>query len=143
MTLSAAQLVAGTLMVPLYALLSTAAYFLGSRAIITRPIWSRYPKWLDSFMLCAACSGFWYGVAASVGIGWYLDVPFLVLPGRFWLTPPIVGLCSLVFTPWLAAKHVTALESTTPGATPVATDQIVFPDSTSSFTSWLLPFKTT
>lgn len=102
-------------MVPLYALLSTAAYFLGSRATITRPIWSRYPKRLDAFMLCAACSGFWYGVAAALGIGWYLDVPFLVLPGRFWLTPCVVGLCSLVFTPWLASKHLAALESTTPG----------------------------
>lgn len=113
MTLSAAQLIAGTLMVPLYALLGAAAYYLGSRATITHWLWSRYPERLDRFMLCAACSGFWYGVGAAMGIGWYLDVPFLVLPGRFWLTPCVVGLCSLVFTPWLSAKHLAALETTT------------------------------
>jgi hypothetical protein len=106
----------------LYAPLGAALYFLGSRATLTRPIWSRYPKRLDSFMLCAACSGFWYGVGLAFGIGWYLDVPFLLLPGRFWLTPLIVGLCSLVFTPWLAAKHLAALEWTTPGATSATSD---------------------
>jgi hypothetical protein len=117
-TLSVAELVAGALMVPLYALLTSASYFLGSRALVTKWIWSRYPKRLDAFMLCAACSGFWYGVAVSFGIGWYLDVPFLVLPGRFWLTPWVVGLCSLVFTPWISAKHLSAMQTTTPAPMP-------------------------
>lgn len=39
----------------LYPMLTTALYYLGARAMITKFIWSRYPKWLDKFMLCSAC----------------------------------------------------------------------------------------
>jgi hypothetical protein len=118
MTLSVADLAAGVLMVPLYAMLCAALYYLAARAKITEFAWSRYPRWLDYYTLCAACSGVLYGVIVAFGIGWYLDVPFLVLPGRFWLTPVVVGLCSLVWTPWLAAKHLAALETTSPPPKP-------------------------
>lgn len=96
----------------LYALLTTALYYLGSRALITRHLWQVYPRWLDRFMLCAACTGFWYGVIVALGVGWYLDVPFLLLPGRFWLTPVVVGLCSIIWTPVIAAVHLWALDRT-------------------------------
>ena len=116
MTLTPAQLAAGALMILLYPPVTVAAYYLGSRAKVTEFLWKRYPAWLDKFMLCAACVGFWFGAAAALAIGWYLDVPFLVLPGRLWLTPVVVALSSLVWTPWLAAKHLAALETTSPPA---------------------------
>lgn len=93
----------------LYCLLTTAAYYLMSRALITRWLWSRYPTWLDHYTWCAACSGFLYGLAAAFAIGWWRDLPFLGLPGRLWLTPIVAGLCSIVWTPLLAKKHVEAL----------------------------------
>jgi hypothetical protein len=93
----------------LYCLLTTAAYYLMARALVTQWLWSRYPPALDRFFWCAACSGFWYGLAVAFAIGWWRDLPFLGLPGRFWLTPIAVGLGSIVWTPLLAKKHVEAL----------------------------------
>jgi Na+(H+)/acetate symporter ActP len=93
----------------LYVLLTTALYYLFARATITKPLWSRYPQWLDYYTMCAACSGFLYGVAVALAIGWTQDLPFLGLSGRFWVTPIVVGLGSLVWTPILADLHVRAL----------------------------------
>ena len=53
----------------LYALLSAALFYLGSRALITKAIWSRYPPGLAGFMDCAACIGFWWGFALSLWFG--------------------------------------------------------------------------
>ena len=53
----------------LYALLTTSAYYLGARAVLTRPLWSRYPGWLDALMGCAACAGAWYGAAGALALG--------------------------------------------------------------------------
>lgn len=93
----------------LYPLLTTAAYYLFARAMITRWLWSRYPAWLDYYTTCAACSGFLYGVVVAVAFGWSLNVPLLGLPGKFWLTPLVSGLGSMVWTPVLANLHVTSL----------------------------------
>jgi hypothetical protein len=93
----------------LYILLTTALYYLFARAMITKPLWSRYPRWLDYYTMCAACSGFLYGVAVALAIGWTQDLPFLGLSGRFWVTPIVVGLGSLVWTPILGDFHVRAL----------------------------------
>lgn len=38
-----------------------ALWYLGSRAVITRVLWSRYPARLTRFMDCAACTSFWWG----------------------------------------------------------------------------------
>jgi len=89
----------------IYALLTSSAFYLGSRAVITRPIWSRYPRWLASFMDCAACSGFWYGLGFSLlarSLG-----PFgpnsLVGPfGPSILGSVLTGLCATVWTPIMA-----------------------------------------
>lgn len=113
---SGAELLAGLYVAAAYAMLTPAMYYLGSRAAITRFAWSRYPAWLDYYTFCAACSGFLYGVICALGIGWYLDVPFLFLPGRYWLTPVIAGVLSIFWTPVMAARHLTALETTSPPA---------------------------
>ena len=84
----------------IYALLTSSAFYLGSRATITRPIWSRYPKWLASFMDCASCSGAWFGF----GVG--LLAPMTELPsspfGTSILGAVFTGLCSIVWTPIVA-----------------------------------------
>jgi hypothetical protein len=99
----------------LYGLITSALYYLGSRAKITEFIWSRYPKGMDKFMLCAACTGFWYGLGVALVLGWTLELPFLGLAGRFWATPIVVAITSIVFTPLFANAHVTALYQTSPG----------------------------
>ena len=80
-------------------LVPASLWCLGSRAIITQGLWSRYPQklWIlpfdfRHFMDCAACTGFWWGV-----------VVFLVLcAGNLspytWYTAPGWGLCSIVTT---------------------------------------------
>lgn len=99
----------------LYPLLCAAAYYLAARAKITRPLWSRYPRWLDEFTLCAACSGFWYGLACG-GLGWWLKLPLGGLPPREPATVVIVGLAAIVWTPVVAAAHLRALEGMSGGA---------------------------
>jgi hypothetical protein len=93
----------------LYALLTTAAYYLAYRAMITQFLWRRYPPWLDYYLGCAACSGFLYGGVCALAIGWTQDLPFLGLEGRSWLTPIVSGLGSMIWTPILADLHIRAL----------------------------------
>lgn len=89
--------------VVLYALLTAAAYYLGARAVITSWLWSRYPRWLAKIADCSACSGFWYGVAVSAAF----QRQAFSLPGDTWYLPVIIGLCSMVWTPIVAAAmHV-------------------------------------
>ena len=45
--------------------LPVAFFYLGSRATITRFVWSRYPRGLATLMDCPACSGFWYGAIVA------------------------------------------------------------------------------
>lgn len=86
-------------------LITTALYYLGSRALITSWLWSRYPQRLARFMDCAACTGFWYGLGVTLVLG--SSVPFDV---PTWGVPIIVGLCSMVWTPLVAALMQIALE---------------------------------
>lgn len=94
----------------IYPLLTAALYYLMARAEITAPLWRRYPSWLDKFMNCAACAGFWYGAGAAVLGGWVLALPFLALPARSPYTVAIVGLCSMVWTPVVSWVHLRAIE---------------------------------
>lgn len=87
----------------LYALLSAAMFYLGSRAKITEALWSRYPRPIAVFMDCAACTGFWWGVIWHSAIGRSFDIDVLVLPAQHPATPALVGLCTLVLTPVAAA----------------------------------------
>lgn len=81
-----------------YPLLTAALFYLGSRAKISEFIWSRYPAKLVSFMDCAACTGFWYGLVASFVLR--LDVGALVVTN--WYTPLVIALCSMAWTPIVA-----------------------------------------
>lgn len=93
----------------LYALLTTAVYYLLAKAMITQWLWSKYPAWLDYYTSCAACSGFLYGGVVALTLGWPLDLPFLGLDGRSWLTPWVVGMGSMVWTPIIASMQIQGL----------------------------------
>lgn len=92
----------------LYSMLTSTLYYLLVKATITEFLWSRYPEWLDDFLACAACSGFWYGLLVGV-MGFALDLSFLGLPGRAWYTIPLVGACSIVWTPLVSALMLKSL----------------------------------
>ena len=80
----------------IYALLTSSAFYLGSRAVVTRAIWSHYPRWLATFMDCAACSGAWYGA----GFAWLLRDMLPLYPGiRGIFAILLTSLCSIVWTP--------------------------------------------
>jgi hypothetical protein len=82
----------------IYVLLTPALFYLGSRATITQWLWGRYPPKLAQFMDCSACSGFWYGLLASVVLR--LPVTGVDLdPGIFSPVHLLVGLCAIVWTP--------------------------------------------
>jgi hypothetical protein len=83
-----------------YALLTSSAFYLGSRAVITSWLWGRYPKRLARFMDCAACSGAWYGAGFSY-LANVLGYPSSG-PLAEWWSPILVGLCSIVWTPIVA-----------------------------------------
>lgn len=91
----------------LYMLLTTAAYHLGARALITEWLWSRYPTSLDNFMQCAACSGTWYGLLFGLAGQGGLELDFLGLTGRW--SALAVGAGAMVWTPVLAAVHERSL----------------------------------
>ena len=94
----------------LYALVSTALYYIIGRAGITRPIWSRYPKWLDKLVSCAACSGFWIGLGVGAAGAW-AGRPYFDIPGRSPLAVLVAGLVAMVTTPvlyWLLETAVIA-----------------------------------
>lgn len=101
----------------LYALLGAAMFYLGSRALITEPIWSLYPPRIARFMDCAACTGFWWGVIWHLSIGRRLDVDIGPLPAQDPATPILVGLCMMMLVPIVAALGLyglTALSAVAP-----------------------------
>lgn len=94
----------------LYPLICVALFHLGARAAISRPLWERYPIRLDNLTSCAACSGFWYGLACGL-FGLATETPFL--GSHAWYTVPLVGLCAIVWTPIIAAAQEKALHELT------------------------------
>lgn len=91
----------------LHLVITTALFYLGSRAIVTSWLWSRYPKWLAYWADCAACSGTAYGALAIIGAHitdtWVLPVPWGL--GACILGP----LLGMIGTPLLAYLHQEAL----------------------------------
>jgi len=83
----------------IFHLIIAALYYLGSRAVITSWLWSRYPSSVAHFMDCSACSGFWYGLAVALVIGRGLQLSYLGLDPFAWSTPLLVGACSIAMNP--------------------------------------------
>jgi len=86
----------------LYGLWSASLFYLGSRALITRWLWSRYPNVLVVFMDCSACSGTWYGALVAYLGGFHLGLSYMGLPGDSWATVAVAALVSMSTTPILA-----------------------------------------
>lgn len=85
-------------------LVTTALWYLGTRATITAPVWSRYPAPLARFMDCAACAGFWWGVVAYTAMGCaYESVPYTLS------YIPVIGFSSMIWTPLVAYLHDRAM----------------------------------
>lgn len=87
----------------IYALLCTALFYLGARAMITRFLWSRYTPRLAQWADCPACSGTWYGLALSMSVGWYYELDIGPFAAQSWITPLIVAACMMVLVPMVAA----------------------------------------
>lgn len=92
----------------LYASLTSALFYLGSRALLTAFLWTRYPPKLARFFDCPSCTGFWWGVIATIVVPppWY-TWPFY----HEWSSPIIVGLCAIVWTPIVAGLMQRGFES--------------------------------
>lgn len=89
----------------LYPLLTAALYYLGSRAKITEWLWTRYSTGFASIMDCAACTGFWYGLCVESAFGCFRDAMDLATTDyvRMTVAAWVAGLCSIVWTPIVAA----------------------------------------
>ncbi len=83
----------------LYALISTALWYLGSRAMVTHAIWSRYSSNVAKFMDCPACSGFWYGLFLASTIGRQQNIAFMGIDALEPTTPFLVGVCMITVVP--------------------------------------------
>ena len=77
---------------------STALFYLGSRALITHWLWSRYPPALASLFECPACVGFWWGVVLALTLFRHSQLSVLGLDPSVWWTVPITGLVCLFTT---------------------------------------------
>lgn len=95
-------------------IMATTFYYLGARALITKWLWSTYPEWLDSFMLCAACSGTWY----MLGVSWILDRPFWGYEARSLPASIAAALVGTFAVPLTAALHHKALLALHTGSVP-------------------------
>lgn len=95
----------------LYTLCSSSLFYLGSRALITSMLWTRYSPRFAVFMDCPACAGTWYGMLLAALGGYGLDLPFLGLPGARIATVLIAGLVSMTTTPLAAGLMQRALEA--------------------------------
>ncbi len=90
-------------------LIPVATFFLGSRAMITQFLWSRYPRWLDSLRECAACSGFWDTLILALFLRYVIGAPLPILPNSNWC-PLLLALCGVVTVPLIASMHDRALQ---------------------------------
>ena len=99
----------------LYALLCGALYYLGYWAEATSWFHGRLTpdSFWDRLFSCPACSGFWYGMLVGT-IGALIKASFLGLNPHLWwerlLSVPAVALCSLIWTPIVAAVHFRAFD---------------------------------
>lgn len=99
------------------------AWYLASQAMLTKFLWSRYPKKVDAFMTCAACSGAWWVLLmarlANYAKGWlFLGLDEKSAGWLHWPTAHQIGVAALILAygcfliPLLAAVHLGALRMT-------------------------------
>jgi hypothetical protein len=101
----------------IYPFITTALFYLFARAVITEPLWSRFPLFLHELTQCPACAGAWYGFICG-WVGYYFDAPFF---GSIrWTAPFIIALMSVVWTPILTALHELAIRAVTNNRIPIA-----------------------
>lgn len=93
-------------------ILAYVGHYLIGRATLTKWLWSRYPKWLDEWATCPACSGTWMGALAAV----WLRRDVFDFPGSDPTTWLIMALVCCFTTPLLAYVHLYALSATTGSA---------------------------
>jgi hypothetical protein len=98
--------------------LSVVAWYLAGSAKITKPLWSRYPPWLDAWALCPACSGTWYGFASAALLGLAGWSFFGIVGPLAWV---LGALWSTFFTPILARRMYEDLIALAPGERPKET----------------------
>ena len=101
----------------IYPLITAALFYLFARAVITEPIWSRFPKFLHELTQCPACAGAWYGLGCG-WVGYYFGIPFF--GSMRWTAPFIIALMSLVWTPILVALHELAIRAVINVRIPIA-----------------------
>lgn len=94
-----------------YPILCSVGYYLLSRALITKFLWSRYPKKLDAFMSCASCLGFWLGLAIGIVFSRLAGWSFLGIPPENPLNPLMVAIFSIWWTPVAAYIQIYALSA--------------------------------
>ncbi len=87
----------------IYPLLTATLYYLGSRAVITSFLWSKYPHKIAAFMDCSRCAGFWWGILVAIVGGYVYTWDFAGLDGKDWKTILLVGAVSITTTPIIEA----------------------------------------
>lgn len=90
-------------------ILGAAFHYVTYRAMVTKWMWSRYPRWLDALLSCAACSGFWVGIGAGALAR---TQNYSLLGFEDWLLLPAAGAVTMVLAPviaWLQVYTLTAL----------------------------------
>lgn len=92
--------------------LSAALWYLASAALVTRPLWSRYPRWLGAWASCPACSGTWYGAALAVAFGLSRGWTWFGVPLPW--SVPLCGLWTLLWAAPLARLLYSSLVATAP-----------------------------
>lgn len=96
----------------LYPVLGAVVYSLGAWAVLTYPLWSRYPPKVLEWARCPACSGTWYTAGIALLFGEVGGWRCFGLPGRGWWgvgTAVLAGLWGYYLVPLLAAIHLRAL----------------------------------
>lgn len=86
--------------------LAAVVYYLGALAMVTRPLWRRYPPWLSRWACCPACAPTWYGGI----IAYVLDVAFLGYRARTAGAIILAGAWCMFFVPLLSYVHAYALQ---------------------------------
>lgn len=61
--------------------LATTVWYLAAAAEITEAFWSRYPRSVDNWARCPACSGTWWGLGWALPLIYFGDWSFFGLRG--------------------------------------------------------------